>query len=138
MRPKPSGKGTFVVVLQHEDEQWIADDGTGVVRFVIHDDQPTFPTPEDKADYEASPPGPPFPDQPVAVEDMTVAGMPAAEVRALPTDPAQLRARIEGGEVDADRDGRPAAGLGAHASRGQGRAVRGAQAAARRDAATAT
>ena len=88
-----------MVVLEHEDEQWITADGTGVARFVIHDDRPTFPTPEDKADYEASPPGPPFPDQPVAVDDMTVAGMPAAEVRALPTDPAQLRKRIEGGEV---------------------------------------
>ena len=30
---------------------------------------------------------------------MTVAGMSAAEVRALPTDPAKLRARIEGGDV---------------------------------------
>ena len=30
---------------------------------------------------------------------MTVAGMSAAEVRALPTDPAKLRKRIEGGEV---------------------------------------
>ena len=54
MRPKPGGKGTFVVVLPHEDEQWVADDGTGVVRNVIHEDQPTFPTPEDKADYEAA------------------------------------------------------------------------------------
>ena len=63
MRPKPGGKGTFVVVLPHEDEQWVADDGTGVVRDVIHDDQPTFPTPEDKADYEAATAGPPFRDR---------------------------------------------------------------------------
>jgi hypothetical protein len=99
MRPKPGGKGTFVVVLPHESEQWIADDGHAVMRNVIHDDQPRFPTPEDKADYEASPAGPPDPDEPFAVTDMTVAGMPAAEVRALPTDPAKLRARIEGGDV---------------------------------------
>ncbi len=99
MRPKAGGKGTFVVVLPHEGEQWIADDGTGVVRNLIHDDQPTFPTPEDKADYEAAPAGPPYRDAPFAVQDMTVAGMPATEVRALPTDPAQLRARVEGGDV---------------------------------------
>ncbi len=99
MRPKPGGKGTFVVVLPHEGEQWIADDGSGVMRDVVHDDQPTFPTPEDKADYEAAPAGPPFRDEPFAIEDATVAGMPATEVRALPTDPAKLRARIEGGDV---------------------------------------
>ena len=99
MRPKPDGKGTFVVVLPHEAEQWIADDGTGVVRNVIHVGQPTFPTPEDKADYEAAGPGPRMDFKPRRIGDMTVAGMSAAEVRALPTDPAKLRAQIEGGDV---------------------------------------
>jgi hypothetical protein len=99
MRGSTGGKGRFVVVLPHEDEQWIADDGTGVVRNVIHEDQPTFPTPEDKAAYEASPGGPPFDSSPRRIEDATVAGMPAAEVRALPTDPARLRKQIEGGDV---------------------------------------
>ena len=97
------------------------------------DDRPTFPTPEDKADYEASPAR-------AAVRRTTPRRRRGhdrrrharrAEVRALPTDPATLRARIEGGDVDADRDGRPAAGDRAHAARGQGRAVRGAQGAAR-------
>ena len=99
MRPKRGGKGTYVVVLPHEDEQWVADDGTGIVHFVIHFGQPTFPTSEDKADYEAADPGPPIEFEPRKVEQMTVAGMSAAEVRALPTDPAKLRERIEGGEV---------------------------------------
>ena len=99
MRPKPGGKGTYVVVLPHEDEQWVADDGTGIVHFVIHFGRPTFPTPEDKADYEAADPGPPIEFKPRKVEAVTVAGMSAAEVRALPTDPVKLRERIEGGEV---------------------------------------
>ena len=99
MRPKPGGKGTFVVVLPHEDEQWIADDGTGVVHNVVHFGRPTFPTPEDKADYETADRPPPMDWKPYSVEDMTVAGLSAAEVRALPTDPAKLRARIEGGDI---------------------------------------
>ena len=32
MRPKPGGKGTFVVVLPHTDEQWIPDDGAAITR----------------------------------------------------------------------------------------------------------
>jgi hypothetical protein len=100
MRPRPSGKGSFVVVLPHEDEQWVEDDGSAIVRSVIHDDQPTFPTPEDKADYDAAGTNRPALDsRPYTVDAITVAGLSAAEVRALPTDPVALRARIEGGEI---------------------------------------
>jgi hypothetical protein len=100
MRPRPSGKGTFVVVIPHEDEQWVTDDGAAVVRNVMHEDQATFPTPADKADYEAAGTDrPALDDSPRAVDAITVAGLSAAEVRALPTDPVALRARIEGGEV---------------------------------------
>jgi hypothetical protein len=100
MRPRPSGKGTFVVVLPHEDEQWVTDDGSAIVRNVIHEDQPTFPTPEDKADYDAAGTNrPPLDSRPHTIDAITVAGLSAAQVRALPTDPAALRARIEGGEV---------------------------------------
>ncbi|MEA2626706.1 MAG: hypothetical protein QOD06_2751, partial [Candidatus Binatota bacterium] len=42
-----------VVMLPHDDEQWVTDDGSAIVRDVIHEDQPAFPTPEDKADYDA-------------------------------------------------------------------------------------
>lgn len=99
MRPQPDGKGTFVVVLPHEDEQWVADDGSAIVRNVIREDQPTFPTPEDKAAYEAAPKLPPLDDRPHAVDEITVVGLSAAEVRALPTDPARLRPLIERGDV---------------------------------------
>lgn len=101
MRGSTKGKGgAFVVVLPHEDEQWVADDGSAIVRMVVHDDQPTFPTPKDKAAYEAAgDQRPPFSDAPYAVYHVKVAGLSTAEVRSLPTDPAQLRARLEGGDV---------------------------------------
>jgi hypothetical protein len=100
MRPRPSGRGTFVVVLPHEDEQWVSDDGSAIVRNVIHEDQPTFPTPQDEADYEAAGTNRPGLDsRPRAIDAITVAGLSAAQVRALPTDPVALRARVEGGEI---------------------------------------
>jgi hypothetical protein len=100
MRPRPSGKGSFVVVLPHEDEQWVSDDGAAIVRNVIHEDRPTFPTPEDKADYDAAGSGrPPLDSSPRTIDAITVAGLSAAQVRALPTDPVALRERIEGGDV---------------------------------------
>ena len=96
MRSKPGGKGTFVVVLPHTDEQWITDDGgVAVSRNQIAWDQPTFPTPEDKADYEAAGTDRPrWDDSPHRVDGVTVAGFTPAEVRALPTDPVALRARL--------------------------------------------
>jgi hypothetical protein len=70
------------------------------VRNVIHDDQPAFPTPEDKADYDAAGTNQPRLDsRPHTIDAITVAGLSAAEVRALPTDPVALRARVEGGDV---------------------------------------
>ena len=94
------GKGSFVVVIPHEDEQWVADDGSAIVRMVMREDEATFPTPEDKADYDAAGTArPPLDDSPHALAKITVAGLSAAEVLALPTDPAALRAKIDGGEV---------------------------------------
>jgi hypothetical protein len=96
MRSKPNGKGTFVVVLPHVDEEWIADDGTAVGRMQIQWDKPTFPTAEDRADYEAAgthrPPG--ELDKPYAVEHATILGMTPEQVRSLPTDPVALRYKI--------------------------------------------
>lgn len=89
-----------MVVIPHDDEQWVSDDGSAIVRNVMREDEATFPTPEDKADYEAAgTKRPPLDDSPRAVDAITVAGLSAAEVRALPTDPAALRARVEGGEI---------------------------------------
>ena len=100
MRPKPHGKGTFVVVLPHTDEQWVTADGTAISRNRIAWDQPTFPTAEDKADYEAAGTSmPPYNDAPHRVEGVTVAGFTPAEVLALPTDPAALRGRLTNPDV---------------------------------------
>jgi hypothetical protein len=90
-----------VVVLEHEDEQWVPDHGEAVGRSVIHDDRPMFPTPEDRADYEKAGPGPPSGgSQTYALEDIDVAGLSLDEVRALPTEPAALKAKLAGREVD--------------------------------------
>jgi hypothetical protein len=96
MRPKPHGKGTYVVVVPHVDEQWIADDGTGTARFRMEEDQATFPTAEDKADYEAAGPGPDLPgfEAPRRIEDPSILGMSPQTVKALPTDPVALKAAI--------------------------------------------
>jgi hypothetical protein len=96
MRPKPHGKGTYVVVIPHIDEEWIADDGTGIVRNRMEEDQATFPTPEDKADYEAAGPGPELRDfeKPRRIADPTIVGLSPAKVKALPTDPVALKAAI--------------------------------------------
>jgi hypothetical protein len=96
MRSKPGpAKGTFVVVLPHTDEQWVSADGTAIMRGQIAWDKPTFPTPEDKADYEASDhtePG--WSSAPYKVKNMTLAGLAPAEVQALPTDPAALLGKL--------------------------------------------
>ncbi len=90
----------YVVVLPHESEQWVADDGSGVVRTAIHEDQPQFPTPEDQAAYERDTrEAPPWDDTPRRQADISVLGLTVAQVRALPTDPAALRERIERKDV---------------------------------------
>jgi hypothetical protein len=95
MRPKPGGKGTFVVVLPHTGEQWVSADGTAIMRGSVAWDQPTFPTPEDKADYEASPKNESgWDSSPHKVVNLTLAGLTPAEVQALPTDPAALLAKL--------------------------------------------
>jgi hypothetical protein len=95
MLAKPDGKGTYVVVLPHTGEQWVTADGTAIIRGNVEWDKPTFPTPEDKADWESS-------DQSKSgwdslahkVENVRLAGFTPDEVQALPTDPAALRAKL--------------------------------------------
>jgi hypothetical protein len=66
-----------------------------IARNQIAWDQPTFPTPEDKANYEAAGTDvPAWNDQPHRVDGVTVAGFTPAEILALPTDPIALRARL--------------------------------------------
>lgn len=77
MRP-----GDEVVVLPHESEQWVADDGTGIMKTVIQWDEPQQDMP-------------PFDDKPRAMDKVEVLGMPLEEVRSLPTDPAQLKRHLE-------------------------------------------
>jgi hypothetical protein len=69
-------------VLPHEAEQWVADDGSGVAREVIHWG-------------EQRPPVRAFEDEPRAVRDFEVIGLNMQEIRALPTDPAALRRTLE-------------------------------------------
>jgi hypothetical protein len=74
----------------------VADDGTGVTKGIIHWDQATFPTPEDKVAYEKQQRPPMLDDEsPRALRDAEVLGMSLAEVRALPTDPVALKAKLE-------------------------------------------
>jgi hypothetical protein len=84
----------YVAVIPHEYEQWVADDGSGFLKHVVHDDRATFPTPEDEAAYERRP-RPPLDPSAHATDNVEVLGMRMDEVRALPTDPARLRAVLE-------------------------------------------
>jgi hypothetical protein len=96
MRSRKSGKGTYVVVLAHTYEQWVAEDGTAIAKSFVDEGHPSFPTPEDKRDYEAAnAPRFPWDDSPYSLENVKLGGMLYSEVRALPTDPAQLKARLE-------------------------------------------
>jgi hypothetical protein len=76
------GPENDVKVLPHESEQWVADDGSGVMQQVIHWDTPLQERP-------------PFDGSPRAVEDIEVIGLSMAEIRRLPTDPAKLKAALE-------------------------------------------
>ena len=82
----------YVVVLPHENEEWIARDGTGVIRSRIRDDQPVFPTPGDRTGYERDDaPRPPYPDEPFAIRGgRRVADFTTRELERLPTDPEAL------------------------------------------------
>jgi hypothetical protein len=96
MRPRPGGHGTYVVVFPHESEVWVSNDGEEIVSGVVRWDRPAFPTPRDKADYErSSKQEPGWQERPYATRDAKWGGLTAAQVLALPTDPAALRARIE-------------------------------------------
>ena len=125
-----------MVVLPHVDEQWVAEDGTAIVRNRIEWDKPTFPTAEDKADYdEAGDAAPPRRDDaPRAVDGLTVLGFSPATVQNLPTDPAALKARLEHPDIQLTAMVGGLLSLRAHAAARQGRAVRGAQGPAGRDA----
>jgi hypothetical protein len=101
MRPKAGGHGTFVVVLPHIDEQWVADDGDAIARMQIQEDKPTFPTAEDKADYDAAGPGRSMGDldKPYRIDHFSIIGLSAERVRSLPTDPTALKAAIANPDV---------------------------------------
>lgn len=87
-------KGHFVVVLPHVDEQWVDENGDGAWRARILD-EPSFPTPEDRRAYGSGPAVPPgLQDTVEPLHGAEVLGLTAAEVRALPTDPVALEARL--------------------------------------------
>jgi hypothetical protein len=92
---RTDGKGgEFVIVVPMEGESWVADDGTVISKGVEHEDQATFPTPADKAAYEAAPK---FPQRDTPAHEqigLKVGGLTAEQIRSLPTDPAQLQAAI--------------------------------------------
>ena len=88
--------GTYVMVVPHELEQWIADDGTAIMRQQMHEDQATFPTPRDKARFDAANVTEPrWDDLPQRQTHLEIGGFDYAEVQALPTDPAALRPLLE-------------------------------------------
>jgi hypothetical protein len=96
MRSRKGGKGTYVVVLPHTYEQWVAEDGTAIAKSFVDEAHPSFPTPEDKRDYEAAnAPKFPWDETPYSLKNVKLGGMLYSEVQALPTDPAQLKARLE-------------------------------------------
>lgn len=100
MRGSTGTGGRFVVVLPHELEQWVDADGHAVGKEVIHEDQATFPTPEDEAAYERLGEGPPpYQTEPYRIRDFKVAGLTVPEVAQLPTDPTALRSALERGEL---------------------------------------
>jgi hypothetical protein len=101
MRPRKGAKGSYVVVLPTEVEEWVENDGSGVIRIITHEEQATFPTERDRADYEhAGGPQAPWDSRPFRLVDVQVGGLTAEQVLALPTDPALLRARLEQGKLD--------------------------------------
>lgn len=94
------GEERFVVVIPHELEQWVDADGSVIVRDVMHEDQATFPTPEDEAAYErAGQQRPPMDGQAYRHDDYKLAGFTVRQVAQLPTEPAALRAALERGDV---------------------------------------
>jgi hypothetical protein len=92
-RAKPGG-GEFVMVVPMESRMWVAGDGTIISEGVSHEDQATFPTPADRAAYEASTKWATLDGLPHAEKGLPVAGMTAEQVAALPSDPEQLRQAI--------------------------------------------
>jgi len=89
-------EGPYAVVMPHEYEQWVDGNGEAIVRETVHEDQATFPTPEDKQRFDQEPPQPsPYDESPRRTDDLTIAQLTYAQVQSLPTDPVQLRARLE-------------------------------------------
>jgi hypothetical protein len=98
MRPRPDGSGSFAVVLPHETKQWLDARGDGVISERIREDQPKFPTAEDRAQFEAAPsPRPLEGAHRMRVRDVRIAGLSAEAIAALPTDPVALRRAIADG-----------------------------------------
>ncbi|MBE2317922.1 CU044_5270 family protein [Solirubrobacter sp. CPCC 204708] len=84
----------YVAVIPHESEQWIDANGDGVGKELVHDDQATFPTPADKLAWKGKP-RPPYNEEPYALDNVEVIGLSMKEIKALPTDPVQLRTLLE-------------------------------------------
>jgi len=92
------GGGTFAMVIPHDTEVWVTRSGRRAVfreRFMT--DQATFPTPRDREAYESSPTLPPAVENGVVVSSgpLTFGTLTADQLRALPTDPAVLRRRLD-------------------------------------------
>ena len=127
-----------MAVIPHEFEQWVADDGTAIVRKrIIHEDQATFPTPEDKAALRGAS------QRPAVLDDESPRAQRDAEVarhRASPRcgrcPPTRRRCapRSRTRNVSLTARAGQLLSFAAHAARRQGRAVRGAQEPAGRDA----
>ena len=100
----------YAVVLPHEEEQWIAADGTGVVRTAIRQDRPVFPTEADRRAYEAAARPPGDRRMTLPADGMRVAGFTPRQVRELPADAAALRSRLETAGVTAEHRVTAAAG----------------------------
>jgi len=102
MRPRAEGNGTFATVVPTDIETWFARDGSERIERV-HElwAEATYPTDQDRADAAAA--GalsqPPDEGRAVRFRDTKVAGFTVAELRALPTEPSALRARLERAEL---------------------------------------
>jgi len=98
MRPRPGGGGSFATLVPYDSEEWLARDGSEQIRRGRERwEKATYPTAQDRVDAQAAgtPPWPRGDEPPVRYTDVKVAGFTVAELNALPTDPAALRARLE-------------------------------------------
>jgi hypothetical protein len=106
MRPRADGHGTFATVVPTDAEIWVARNGSeSIARHHELWDQATYPNNQDRDDAAAAAgplSRPPDDGQALRSTDTKVAGFTVAELRALPTDPAALRTRLERAELGYD------------------------------------